>query len=493
MEQYQWQAPPKPEHFPAGRKELCFALCALVLALLSVNAFFYGGMNLVFTLGCMAGVAAVTVFLIKSQKRPTAYSVSLLVLSLVILAGFARSDDSFVKLVLIGFVFVAVNLAITVFAGKNPDNGGSIRSVGYTLGAVFGSSLGGISQSMGGLFDSLRQGKGRNVLAVLGGLLIAVPVLLVLVPLLIKADAAFDGLMQLLPEFKFSELFVTVLFGGATAILVISFNMSMLYDRQKPAQTGAFRGINPVTVCTVLIMVCGVYVLYLVSQLAYLSGGLAGILPEDFTLAEYARRGFFEMAMLCMVNLAVMVGTVALIRKEKGVPGLCRWLCVFIGLITLFFVVSAAAKMGLYIQGYGLTRLRILTLVITAFLGLCALVLTLWLFVPKLPYMKIILLSALVIGAVVLWVDVDTVVASYNVNAYLDGRLAHVDVKYLLTLSDGAVPYINLLRQAQDQQVAQRAMLELLGRSCTRYKDIRGWNYASYVASKIIEAVKYGK
>ncbi len=493
-EQVQWTPTPKPQNHPVGKKELGFAGGVLLFSLLSVNGRLYGGVNLLFAIGCMALIAVISSFLFCSKKRPTAYCVSLLSLSLVIVAGFARSDDRFVKNILLLFVFLAVSVAVTVWAGKNRNDGRSIKSVGSAVALVLGSSFGGIPQSVGGLFDSLRQGKGKNVLAVLGGLVIAVPVLLILVPLLIKADAAFDGMMGLLPELQLSELFATVILGVFVAVAVFSFGLSMIYE--KPVQkTGdaAFRGMSIVTVCTVLFMVCGVYVLYLVSQLAYLSGGLAGILPENFTLAQYARRGFFEMALLCLVNLLVMVGSVALIRKDKGIPGLCRWLCAFIGLITLFFVVSAGAKMGLYIQGYGLTRLRVLTLVITAFLGICALTVTVWLFVPRVPYMKIILLAALIIGAAVLWVDVDTVVASYNVNAYLNGRLDYVDVDYLATLSDSAVPYIELLWKSQDPEISKQAGLELINRSEITYRDIRGWNYVSYVASKIIEAAKHGK
>ena len=342
--------------------------------------------------------------------------------------------------------------------------------------------MGTIAQSVGSIFDALRKGKGKNALAVLGGLAIAVPVLLILVPLLIKADAAFDGMMNLLPDMEFSELFATAFWGLGIALFLTSFGLFLVHGKnEEKHSSGNFKGINPVTVCTVLILVACVYLLYLISQLAYLVGGLSGILPENFTLAEYARRGFFEMALLCLLNLTVMVGSIALIRKEQGIPGLCRWLCAFIGLIALFFVVSSGAKMALYIRGYGLTRLRILTLVITLFLGLCALIVTLWLFVPRLQYMKVILLSALVLGAAVLWMDVDTVAASYNVNAYLDGRLEYVDVEYLATLSDSAVPYIQKLTTASDPEVVQQAQQALKNHKCG-YEDIRGWNFAAWKA-----------
>lgn len=471
------------KQYPVGKRELIYAGVVLLLALLTVNGLLYGGLNLVFSLGAAAIFVAMVVYLIKCGRRPTGYGTGLICLTLVILAGFVWSDDAFVKSVLLIFAALAMSLTVTIAAGKNRNDGRSIRSLGWAVLLPLTCGLGGLPHSMSGLAESLKSGKGKNIMSVLGGLIIAVPLLLILVPLLIRADAAFDGMMALLPDFKFSELFCTVFFGACAAGLLFTFGIALVYEEQQDSVQTSFKGVSKVTVSTVLACVCAIYLMYMVSQLAYLSGGLSGILPEDFTLAEYARRGFFEMALLCLLNLSVMVGSVALVRKDKGIPVLCRWLCGFIGLVTLFFVVSSAAKMGLYIEGYGLTRLRVLVLVITFFLGLCAGVVTVWLFVPRTPYMKIIFLSAMVLGAIVLWADVDRLVASYNVSAYLDGRLKHIDLEYLKSLSDGAVPAIKRLLEAGDGVVANNAREFLVNRGCG-YEDIRGWNFASWLAER---------
>ncbi len=66
--------------------------------------------------------------------------------------------------------------------------------------------------------------------------------------------------------------------------------------------------------------VCLIYAVYLLSQLAYLGGGFAGILPDGYTLAEYARRGFFEMAWLSFINLGLMCLAMGLVEKEGRCP-----------------------------------------------------------------------------------------------------------------------------------------------------------------------------
>jgi hypothetical protein len=242
--------------------------------------------------------------------------------------------------------------------------------------------------------------------------------------------------------------------------------------------------VSSLTVNTVLSSVCLVYLVYLLSQLAYFIGGFSGILPEGFTAAEYARRGFFEMAMLCFIDLGIIAFCVGLVAKKDGkAPLSTRLLCLFIGLVTIFLVITASAKMGLYISFYGLTRLRVLTELIMVFLGVTTGLVCLWLFAPKVPYMKVILLVALSMGAVTLWADVDTVVAAYNVSAYQSGSLATVDVDYLGTLGDGAVPYISQLTTDSYINVASRAK-EILAHRNTVTGDFRSWNYTSWLANQ---------
>lgn len=205
-------------------------------------------------------------------------------------------------------------------------------------------------------------------------------------------------------------------------------------------------------------------------------------------MAQYARRGFFEMAWLSAINLCLMTLGVALSDQKDGrAPLSVRLLCLFIGIVTLFLTVAASAKMFLYIESYGLTRLRVLTEVIMVFIGLTVIFVAVWLFRPKFAYMKAVLLSGLIIGACVAWTDVDTVVAAYNVHAYQSGQLETVDMSHLCSLGDGAVPYIQEL--AEDHTpYAQKAINELRSRSSDANHDLRAMNIASSIANQILEA-----
>ena len=467
--------------FPTGKKELILGALTLVFSLLLWNGVLCGGLNLGYAVASAAMILCPVIYLRSSGHRLGGYGSALLGLMLVICLGFARSDDWLVKLFLAAFLILTQNLLLVLAAGQNIFRPGSVYSLlePFRGAAMFG--FGQVAPAAVGLGKTLKEGGPavKKTGAFLAGLALALPVVGILVVLLMSADAAFSGVIGLLPEFDLLELILTAFFGIPLAVFAYIRATGLNHRPKKPEMQTADGVLSGLTVNTVLAAAALVSGVYLVSQLAYFSGGFAGILPEGYTLAEYARRGFFEMATLCLIDLFVISVAVGLVRRKAGrVPLVTRLLCLFIGLMTVFLVAAASAKMGMYISSYGLSRLRVLTEVIMVFLGLATALVCLWLFVPKLPYMKVILLLALSLGAITLWADVDTVVAAYNVTAYQNGTMDMVDVDYLSRLGDGAQPFIARLLEDEDPAVAKQAKAALMGRGYN--EDIRAWNFVDW-------------
>lgn len=470
--------------FPSGKKELIFGIAILLCGWLICNSVFFAGFHLGFAIFCGIAILCSALYLCLRGHKITVYTAALLVMSLVICASFARSDDGFVKFVMLCFMTLSTNLALCQLSGQNRRSAKGFSSLLDSFRAVFMLGLGKLPESLRGILYGIRDSgtAGKKSGAILLGAVIALPLLAIVIPLLISADAAFDALLQLLPDWDLYELFVSLLTGTALAAFLYTRGAALHHAPKTEPAVSTRRGVSALTVNTVLTAVGIVYGAYLVSQLAYFSGGFVGILPQGYSLAEYARRGFFELAWLCGINLFILTLGVGLVAKKDRAPLSTRVLCLFIGIVTLFLAVSASAKMFLYIDSYGLTRLRVLTQVIIFFLGLTTVLVCIWLFVPKMPYMKAILLAALVIGAAVSWADVDTVVARHNVNAYQSGTLETVDVHYLTELGDGAVPYIALLKEDSNPLVANIAQEYLSRTYHGAAEDFRGWNYVNHIA-----------
>lgn len=473
--------------FPTEKREIGTAFLVLLISVALANVLISGGFYMAFGICAAAMILATTVYLLRSGRTLTLYSGTLLAISIILALSFGRSDDRFIKVILFFFLCLSANLGLCLLSGQNRRDPGGFTSMADAFRGAFLVALGDLVSVFAGLFAAGKSRKSSKTTgAVLLGLILAIPLVVLLVSLLCSADAAFAGLMDLLPAVPIEEAVLSLIVGLLFSTYFYCRAVSLQHGAPAAPVSKRTGGIHPITVNTVLGAACFVYVVYLVSQSAYFIGGFSGILPAEFTMAEYARRGFFEMAGICTVNLLVISLSIGLCRKDPGKTSATRLLCLFIGIITLFLCVTASAKMLLYIRSYGLTRLRVLTELIMVFVAIATTLICIWLFVPRLPYMKAILLTALLMGAVTAWADVDTVVACYNVRSYQSGTLETVDVDYLKTLSDGAVPYLAELTEDPNPAVAAQAKLALrLREQLDGKEDLRSWNIADTIADPI--------
>ena len=483
--------PPPKITFPMGRRELFFGLGILLFSLVLCNGLFYYGPNLGATLGLLGLLGCSFFYLLSWGHKPDRYSAALLILCALIAGAFPRSDDTGLKALMILVLMTFPALAFCLTAGQNLRNPKGITSLLDSPRTQFVLGIGRMAESARGIRGACSSSGviGARGGAVILGICLAVPVVAILIPLLISADAAFEGLLDLLPEVALDELITSLILGCFLGFVLYTRGAALHhYPKEAPAAKTR-KGLHPITVNTVLLAVTGVYLAYLASQAAYFVGGFSGILPEEFTLAEYARRGFFEMGWLCAINLSIMALSMGAVTARGKAPLLTKLLCLFLGAVTLFLVCSASAKMVLYIGSYGLTRRRVLTEVFMVWLGLTALTVCIWLFRPKTAYMKHAVILGLVFCALLMWADVDAQVARYNVRAYQSGRLETVDVSHLWSLGDSAIPYLDELTRDSDPEIASRAadiLKNIAGHS--EESDLRGWNYPSARAREILES-----
>lgn len=236
------------------------------------------------------------------------------------------------------------------------------------------------------LFGKDRQGdapKGKaGVLgAVFLGLVIAVPVLVIVLPLLSSADAGFQELLGNFGSYISQHLlavFVRMIFAVPVSLYLFGLAFGGIHGRNtdrfpeeklKEMETQV-RVVPDTAVCTALAVVCLVYCLFIGLQGNYLFSAFTGRIPEHFTYSEYARRGFFELCQIGVWNLLLAGAAGACSRTDrrryKGLGALIMLLCV----LTLLLLGTAVSKMGMYIRVYGLTVYRILPLLFMLWMGL---------------------------------------------------------------------------------------------------------------------------
>ncbi|MFB7861489.1 DUF4153 domain-containing protein [Streptomyces sp. NPDC056069] len=312
-----------------------------------------------------------------------------------------------------------------------------------------------------GLFDSVGTGmlwtwrgvrerasgsQGRWV-PVLRTVLIALGLLVVFGALFAGADAAFADLLgSLMPDISLEQApwrvlcFILGLFG---ALAVARTGAAPLrWDRMtfNPGRArGRFEWALPLIVLNLL------FAAFNSIQLAVLFGGYDKVLSETgLTYAEYARQGFWQLLWATLLTLVVIglalrwaprdgVGDRRLVRAVLGT------LCV----LTLVVVASALRRMDLYVDAYGLTRLRISVAAMEIWLGAAILLIMaagIW-GARMLPRALAVSAAGFVLAFGV--IRPDAVIAEQNVQRY--ERLHKIDVRYLRGLSADAVPALDRL------------------------------------------------
>lgn len=302
----------------------------------------------------------------------------------------------------------------------------------------------------------------KNMLYVVLGLLCSVPLTCVVLFLLICSDSMFadwmERLSDIIPSFRFRyiwELCLAVpvwmyLFGGLAAMQnkwTKPF-VNMKGGRVLPAILG-YTTVTPI---------CVFYVMYIAVQFNYFTAAFGGTLPGEYSYASYARKGFFELCAVAVINLCVIAFmNLFLKHKEDGTPSVAmKVYCALLSVFTILLIVSALSKMVLYIKEMGMTPLRIYTSWFMLVLAVLFILIIVAQF-TKLRFCRAAFVSFTLLFAVLCFSNVDGMIAKYNVNAYQTGKLEKVDFGVLERLGDAALVHVERLADAEESPVSEEA------------------------------------
>ena len=212
-----------------------------------------------------------------------------------------------------------------------------------------------------------QSGKGRYVLL---GLAVSLPLASVVVALLGSADAVFAALVARALNFNLDLSGGVITSFKALWLFLLGFFglfCSLSGQAQSPVDSAVreTKRREPVTAITFVSVLAAIYLIFCSVQIIYLFIGREGGLPEGVTYAGYARRGFFQLLFVSMLNAVVVVFCSWKFRDSRVLRVLLTLVCG----CTYVLIASSAYRMLMYVDVYGLTFLRILVL---WFLGVLA-------------------------------------------------------------------------------------------------------------------------
>lgn len=326
-----------------------------------------------------------------------------------------------------------------------------------------------------------------QVVVALVGLVVGLPLIILVTALLMSADAGFqsviDAPLRSLRQLDVWSVVWRVILGLPLAV----FAFNLLYANAHHSGVGAItpawaaranravRKLPAVGLATPMVILVLIYVVFFAAMTSYLFSGFAGHLPSGQTYAEYARSGFFQLAAVATINLVVVgfgylfaarrhpTGAPAEAAPRLAYPPFLRWLSFALSILTLLLIATAISKMALYIGAFGLTRLRLYTLVFMIALAVVFIVIGL----RHLVYFRVgpPLVSFLLAAFLALtWLNTDRIIADHNITEYQAGRLTSLDIGYLAyDLSSATVPALVELSQGPDPDLASQAQAALAG------------------------------
>ncbi len=337
------------------------------------------------------------------------------------------------------------------------------------------------------------------------GIILGIPVFLVVAVLLSDSDMAFFKIFSLLFDDIFdviSELFDDY-FEIITNILCTVFLSPFIYsfiflakhkvtkernDSGKAEQkTKKLAFLSPAVLSGFYSVISLCYALFLFSQFTYIFSAFSGVAAYGYTLSSYARQGFFEMSAVAGINLCLIgAGAVFIKRNEKGeTPRIHKVFSVFFCLFTILLIIIAAAKMGLYVSGMGLTEKRIAVLIADMVLFITFVLILIKMFRKSFPAIKISALVAL--SAVCLFLSFGTadIVSTFNTDMYLSGHHKKIDLHTVRLCENNysALKNLHKIGKSSDEAIALSAR-DMTYDFYTDYEDFR--EYADEISDYLL-------
>ena len=198
--------------------------------------------------------------------------------------------------------------------------------------------------------------------AILRGVFLAAPVLLVFGALLVNADAAYATLVGKLFRWDVDTVVSHIVLTGIFSWLAAAFLLApRRWSRYAPHGTVTGVRLGAIEAGTVVALVDALFLSFVLVQARYLFGGAELVMATaGLTYAEYARRGFFELVAVVTLALPLLIVLVSGTRTESARQRTVHrvLVAVLIGLL-LLMMASALRRMWLYQAEYGWTLDRV--------------------------------------------------------------------------------------------------------------------------------------
>jgi hypothetical protein len=316
-------------------------------------------------------------------------------------------------------------------------------------------------------------------------LLITAPLVLVFTVLLSRADPVFASVFAL-PRLDVERIVSHVVIVGAFAWWSAGWlRGALLGVSQRPALPERLPlRLGLVEITMSLGAVIALFAIFVALQLRWLFGGADVVLATTgLTVAEYARRGFFELVTVATLVLPLILVTRAVV-EDPEVERQHRRLSLVLLVLLAAIMTSALLRMQLYVGYFGLTTDRLYASALMVWLGIVFLSMALTVLRGRArPFAAATVRSGFVTLFALAVINPDALVARVNLVRTSGER--GVDYVYLSRLGGDAMPTVvpavrNAAPSAESCEAARRI------RSRWSAKGDASWNLGAWRGQRAV-------
>ncbi len=432
-----------------SRPEKLFAFAAAGLSFLFVHFVLWNTSGFFTTLFYMLLFIAVSLFLSKTgHSFKPSHKVWLAVL-LIFSAAFSVTANELIKCLDVVFLILGgAYLVYCVTTGAQMFG----RFAPYEfLKCTLENPLSQFGKEYSAVNSTVKSSKtGTNFKAIFLGLAFAVPLTAVVAFLLMSADRGVERMLDSLADLVNIDNVFSLIMQLAVTLPVSGYLFGMLYSHTHPEKSSPLdesvcelklrkmRQITNIAVYSAVTPICLLYVLFFVSQANYFLSAFNGTLPKNYSYAEYARRGFFELFAIMLINAGVIF-FINFFSRNSGEekPVTLKVYSVVISVFTLLISATAMSKMVMYIDNFGLTQLRVYTtwfMILTALMFIYIIIRQIN---RKFPLVRAGAVTFTLMFTVLCFSRPDALIARYNMENCFDSMTFH-DIAEMNDLSADA-------------------------------------------------------
>lgn len=320
---------------------------------------------------------------------------------------------------------------------------------------------------IGFLGNFLRQGMEEDKYLlwkkVLIGVVISLPVLFVVLQLLMSADSQFERMIGDIPKW-FQYVDAEILF-RIIAVCIYTFAfygfIQVLFQKQikaikKDNDSQSFQ-LDAIISITVLVIINSVYVLFTIVQFKYF---FSGTLQGDFTFAEYARKGFFELLFVTLINLSIIVVVLTYMGRISGMmKRMTQFLLTILILSSAIMLTSAFMRLSMYEEAYGFSFIRVMAHSFMVFLSVIFMYTLVKIWIGRLSLFHFYFISLLLYYTVMNVIDVEKIIVTKNIERY--EKTGKIDIQYLNSLTyTGVIGLIELYEKNENLPGLKEILIE---------------------------------